>query len=223
MFSSTHQHRYEHLRDIIKRHGGQSAVAEKLGVTRQYLNIVGAENAKKNIGNAMARKIETVFGLPINTIDQPLGVPLTEIDDHSVNVPLLNVAVSLGAASAKNWKHEAVQSIRLSKHWLRHNTEASNFETLAVLTAPDDSMAPTFASGAILLVDTSITQIKADAIYVLLNDSDMFIKRVQRNLDGSLAVLSDNSAYRPQVIENSAKAGLLVLGRVLVALNVNKL
>lgn len=70
---TVYQNRYAHLRDLIERHGGQSAVAEKLGVSRQQLSHVGAEKPIRNIGDKQARKIEMTFGLPIGHIDQPAG------------------------------------------------------------------------------------------------------------------------------------------------------
>ena len=223
MLSNVYQNRYEHLRDIIERHGGQTAVAEKLEVTKQYLGTIGAEKPRKNIGHKMARKIETVFGMPIGTLDSPLGGSTPSSDDSSVAVPMLNVVASMGHGAVMNWEEETVREVRFSKRWLRHNTDASSFTTLAVITARGDSMMPTFVDGSILLVDTSHTQVKIDGVYVLRRDDELFIKRVQRNLDGTLDVISDNPQYKVQVISNPFKSGILVLGRVLLAMNMHKL
>lgn len=46
---------------------------------------------------------------------------------------------------------------------------------------------------------------------------------MQRNLDGSFDVISDNPAYKVQVLHDPLKAGVLVLGRVLLAMNMRKL
>ena len=51
----------------------------------------------------------------------------------------------------------------------------------------------------------------------------LFIKRIQRNLDGTLDVISDNPQYKVQVLANPIKSGILVLGRVLLAMNMHKL
>lgn len=163
------------------------------------------------------------FGLPIGHIDQPLGIVTLDMDEISVVVPLLNVTASMGAGAVIPWTEEAVFNMRISKHWLRHNTQATSFDRLAIITAHGDSMEPTFMDGSILLVDTAITNLKLDAIYVLARDSELFIKRVQRNIDGSFIIKSDNPQYEPQRIEDPFKAGLLVQGRVLITLNVKKL
>lgn len=220
---TVYQNRFAHLRDLINRHGGQSAVAEKLGVSRQQLSHIAAERPIRNIGDRQARKIEMTFGLPIGHMDQPLGIQTVDMDELSVVVPLLNVTASMGAGAAIPWTEEAVYTMRISKQWLRHNTQATSFERLAILTAHGDSMEPTFSDGSILLVDTSVTSLKIDAIYVLSRESELFVKRVQRNLDGSFIIKSDNPQYEPQRIDDPFKAGLLVQGRVLITLNVKKL
>lgn len=223
MLSNIYQNRYDHLRDIISRHGGQTAVAEKIEVSKQYISTVGSDKPRKNIGHKVARKIETIFGLPIGTIDQPIGGASAATDEISVAVPLLNVVASMGHGAVMDWAEETVQQMRFSKRWLRHNTDASSFSTLAVLTAKGDSMTPTFTDGSILLVDTSYTQLKIDGVYVLRRDSELFIKRIQRNLDGSFDVISDNPQYKIQVIRDPLKNNILVLGRVLLAMNMHKL
>lgn len=223
MVTNIYQNRYEYLRDIIARHGGQAAVAEKLGVTRQYMNLVGSDKQKKNIGNAMARKIETVFGLPIGTIDSPMESKVAQMTDTTITVPMLNVVASMGHGARMDHEEETVQNITFSKRWLRTNITASSYERLAVVTAKGDSMADTFLDGSILLVDTGITQLKIDGVYVLLREDELFIKRIQRNIDGSYDIISDNPMYKTQRVENPLKSGLLVLGRVLMAMNMHKM
>lgn len=223
MHNSIYQNRFENLRDIIERQGGQSAVAAKLEVSKQYINLVGSDKAKKTIGNRMARKIETVFGLPIGSIDHEVGTKRTEIEQNSVTVPLLNAVVSLGSGASVQWADETVQSMCFSKRWLRHNTEATSFNALAIVSSHGDNMAPTFAKGSILLVDTAITQLRHPGVYVLLHQEALRIQRIQPNLDGSFSALSDNPAYQSQVIANPKAMDMLVLGSVLIALNIIKL
>lgn len=219
---TVYQNRYARMRDIISRHGGQSKIAEMLGMSKQQVSHVASENPVRNIGDRLARKVEMTLGLPIGIMDQPLGVKAVDMDEFSVSVPLLNVTASMGAGALIPWSEEVVHSIRISKDYLRTNTRASSFENLAIVTAKGDSMAPSFKDGDIVLVDTSITQLKIDAIYVLARGDELFIKRVQRNIDGTFIIKSDNPAYEPQRVEDPIKAGLLVHGRVLLAWNAVK-
>lgn len=220
---TVYQNRHEHLRDLLARHGGPTRVAETIGVSKQQMSHVGSETPIKNIGDRFARRVEAAFGLPIGSIDQPLGITAIDIDEFSVVIPMLNVTASMGPGAAPPWAEEVIYSMRVSKLWIRQNTQATSFERLATITAKGDSMAPTFRDGDTLLVDTSITHLKLDAVFVLERSGELFIKRVQRNIDGTYVVKSDNPQYSPQQIDDPMKAGLSVLGRVLLSWNVNKL
>lgn len=57
--------------------------------------------------------------------------------------------------------------------------------------------------------------ISVDAIFVLVHNDELFIKRVQRRMrDGPFSVKSDNPLFEPEIIENSERTSLEVLGRV---------
>lgn len=221
--TTVYQNRYSHLRDIIERNGGQTRVAEMLGISKQQMSHISKESQPKNIGDKLARRIEMSFGLPIGVMDQPVGIQSINMDEFSVEVPLLNITASMGAGAVVPWAEEVVHTMRISKTWVKQNTQATSFERLALVSGKGDSMHPTFGDGDILLVDTSITNLRLDAIYVLARGDELFIKRVQRNLDGTFLIKSDNPLYEPQRIEDPIKSGLLVLGRVLIAWNAKKL
>lgn len=225
MLSNTYQNRYEHLRKIIEQHGGASEVARKLEVSKQYVsNLCPSEGQPaRRIGDKTARKIESTFGLALGSIDQTANISKPEQDERTVNVPMLNVIVSMGAGAIAPWEEEVMQNVRVSKQWIRQNTQATSFDRLAIITAKGDSMEPTFSDGSTLLIDTSITSIKLDAVYVLARSEELFVKRIQRNIDGSVRIISDNPMYAAQVVDDPIKAGLLVFGRVLLAWNIKKL
>jgi SOS-response transcriptional repressor LexA len=221
--SSVYQNRRAFLLKLIEQHGSQSKLAEKVGISPQQMGHIGGKNPVRNIGEDLARRIESRCGLPLGIMDQGPGVDVSKVQEESIEVPLLNITVSAGAGVPIPWSEEVVHKILLSKQWVRQHTTASSFNTLAVVTAHGDSMAPTFSDGDVLLVDASVSSIRLDAVYVLSRDGELFIKRIQRNVDGSLMIISDNPAYQPQQIDDPAKAGLLVLGRVLVAWSPKKL
>jgi len=222
--STIYQNRYLHLRDIIERHGGQSAVALKIGISRQLMSNMAAKSPVKTIGSRMARKIESSMGLPVGHLDSPLNEDKSPaVASLSVDVPVLNVTASMGPGAVMPWHEEAIHTMRVSKDWIRKNTQASSFERLAIITARGDSMEPTFTDGSVLLVDTSITAIKLDAVYVILKGDSIYIKRVQCNMDGTLDIISDNQKYKVQSIANPLKEGFLVMGRVLISWNPYKL
>jgi phage repressor protein C with HTH and peptisase S24 domain len=78
-------------------------------------------------------------------------------------------------------------------------------------------MAPTFADGDLLLVDRGVSAIRLDAVYVIGLSGELFIKRLQRRLDGSVLMISDNKLYEPYEVGNGQREQLSVLGRVVWA------
>lgn len=197
--------------------GGVTPFAMKLGLSRQYGYRIVGQRADKGIGHSVARRIEEVFAMPHGWLDQDHAAKSPEPSSDTVDVPALDVVGSM-PLSAEQGGVAPVEQVRLSKAWIKANTQASSFDTLAVLTATGDSMAPTIADGALLLVDRGVTSFKSDAIYVMAQDDELFVKRVQRKL-GSKGVtfLSDNPRYSPVDVDDPSSAGIRVLGRALLA------
>lgn len=225
MNKSIYQIRFENFRDLIERSGGQSAVAAKLEVNRQRIHSIAPDTGKpaRNIGHSFARKIETVYGLPIGSLDLEHR-PGAEVKTEVIEVPVLDVTGSMGPGAAQPDYDDVITSMTMSKQWLRMNTQATSFQALGIIIGKGDSMEPTFYDGSILLVDTAVRKIDLDAVYVLSRERELFVKRVQRLISGGLEIVSDNKErYRPQVVENIAKSGLTVNGRVLIAWNGRKL
>ena len=90
-----------------------------------------------------------------------------------------------------------------------------------------DSMGERIKDGTPLLIDTSMTQITDDnAIYALLVNETLMVRRVQRRLHGGYIIAADNPAIAAETIDrlgshqdSAAKArDVLVLGRVALAI-----
>lgn len=78
-----------------------------------------------------------------------------------------------------------------------------------------DSMEPTLANGDIALVDKSEADKDhhADGVYVFRYGEELFVKRLQ--FEGQrIAVVSDNSAYRPWSIEREDLEATAIIARV---------
>lgn len=215
--------RLRNARQLAEQVGGIPPFAKRMDVTRQYAHHIIGNKAFKPIGRNMARRIEEVFGVPVGwlDVDHSAGSHVKP-DEGVVEVPLLDVYGSMGSGAVAPWHEQVVERIAITKHWLRHNVDASAFEHLAIITGKGDSMEPTFTNKALLLVDRGTSSVNDDGVYVLLRDDQLFVKRVQRRL-GSKAwrIISDNPTYQPEDVENPG--GILTLGRVVAAWNPCKL
>lgn len=207
---------------LAEQVGSQSRFADKLNMSRQQASHIIGSNPHKGIGHALARRIEQAFDVPIGWLDIDHTTPAV-VNSETVAVPMLNLTTVIGHGPAADISTEVVSSVLISKKWLRTNVQASAFEHLSVLTARGDSMAPTFGDGDILLVDRGISTIKVDGVYVIAREDDLFVKRVQRKLDGNMVIKSDNPAYEDLILGPEVRNAVSVLGRVLVVWNIKKL
>jgi hypothetical protein len=86
--------------------------------------------------------------------------------------------------------------------------ELKNIEALNV---SGDSMEPTFSYGDIIFINRSKTDIGRGGIFTINTEHGLFIKRVQRRIDGGLDIISDNKDYPIQVVHESE---VEIVGRV---------
>lgn len=107
-----------------------------------------------------------------------------------------------------------VEFIALRHDWVR---AAFGIEPkhLAVETALGESMQPGIQDGDLLFVDTSENRLSSFGVYVLEISAQRLVKRVQPKLDGSLTLISDNSAYEPEHISPEHATDVRVIGRVI--------
>jgi phage repressor protein C with HTH and peptisase S24 domain len=85
---------------------------------------------------------------------------------------------------------------------------------LMLESAIGESMAPTIRDGNMLLIDTTDQTFRNFGIYVLEINGSRLVKRVQRKHDGSLVLISDNTAYQPDPVDKAAADQITVVGRV---------
>lgn len=150
--------------------------------------------------------------------------------DGVLDVPQLDVSASMGHGILPPEHIEVVTQIALRVSELKKqllNTPLTSPQNLRFITGFGNSMLPLFADGDILLVDTGVTDVKIDAVYVfeLGDQHELFIKTLQR-IPGSRAIkmISNNrESFDPHLIEDPEKAQMVVRGRVLLAWNARRL
>ncbi|AWX99497.1 hypothetical protein A8139_05460 [Marinomonas primoryensis] len=65
-----------------------------------------------------------------------------------------------------------------------------------------------------MLNKTKGTATSDGGVYIINYDGELFIKRVQKQLDGLVAITSDNRNYQPMTIPLEGLAKLKIIGRV---------
>jgi len=86
-----------------------------------------------------------------------------------------------------------------------------NIKNIEAINVTGDSMEPTLNNGNIIFIDKTKQDVSKDGIYAFVNENGLFVKRMQRRIDGSLDIISDNKEYPMQIAE---KSDINILGKV---------
>jgi len=105
---------------------------------------------------------------------------------------------------------QVVDYLNFRPDWLQR-TVGVDPKSLALIEAVGDSMSPTVDENDLVLVDLRQNRLQSDGIYVLCAGSDLSIKRIQRQVDGTIVIRSDNPAYPPMAV---TPENITLLGRV---------
>lgn len=87
-----------------------------------------------------------------------------------------------------------------------------NIKNVEAINVTGDSMEPTLNNGNIIFIDKTKKDVSKDGIYAFVNDNGLFVKRIQKRIDGGLDVISDNKEYPMQM---ARKDEINILGKVI--------
>jgi len=119
------------------------------------------------------------------------GGPVHRMEDAYEFVPSYRVGAAAGHGSYI-YTDEPNGMRAYAKEWLRK--EGLNAKDLVMIEVDGDSMWPTICDGDNILVDTSRREIITGEVYVFRIDHELRVKRLRRNMNGTVTVTSDNKA-----------------------------
>ena len=119
------------------------------------------------------------------------------------------VSVSAGGGAYEEEDH--YEKLDLPDFFIDIIGGPENVKNMEAINVTGDSMEPTLNNGNIIFNDKTKKNINKDGIYAFINENGLFVKRVQKRVDGALDVISDNKEYPKQIVQ---KDGINVLGKV---------
>lgn len=149
-------------------------------------------------------------GTSLSTMVQMQGLPPSIAADFAL-IPRLDIRASAGNG-ALSYDEEVIDFLAFQASWLRARNV--NPDSARVMTAKGDSMEPTIRDGDVLLVDTSIDRVRDNALYIIVFEGLVFVKRIHMKLNGAILLISDNERYPPEEVTPEAAPRLHVAGRV---------
>ncbi|MFA7585367.1 MAG: S24 family peptidase [Novosphingobium sp.] len=124
-----------------------------------------------------------------------------------IEVPRLPLGASAGPG-AMAADERPFDSFRFSARWFR--SQGLNPAMLSAIAVEGDSMEPTLRDGDEILVDREVRSLR-DGIHVVRVGDAVMVKRLDTGRPGTIALLSDNPAYRAIELP---MADVHVIGRV---------
>jgi phage repressor protein C with HTH and peptisase S24 domain len=88
---------------------------------------------------------------------------------------------------------------------------------LLAIQVDGDSMEGMLSDGDTVVVDLTRNVLEGEAIYVIHVDGHLYPKRLQRQIDGTVAIISQNKAYPQMNVPKQQLSDLEIVGRVLWA------
>jgi len=149
---------------------------------------------------------------PKHAVREPASKPHHKAPDGFVLVPRYDVEGSMGNGHVIH-SEQIVDHLAFRAEWVRTELGTSS-SSLVLISAVGDSMEPTLRAHDLLLIDRSVTSVKHDAIYAFAVDGELRIKRIQRLMDGTLIVKSDNANYGEERLPPDQSDSINIIGRV---------
>lgn len=182
-----------------------------IGRNASYLQQFVRKGSPRKLEEGDRRVLARFFGVA----EAELGAP--EEISHSgtasslrsdwCDVPRLALGASAGPG-ALDPSERPVGAFRFSARWLRG--QGLDPAALSAIAVAGDSMDPTLRDGDEILVDRTQRALR-DGIHVVRVDDALLVKRLDTGRPGTIALLSDNPAYRALEL---AAGEVEVIGRV---------
>lgn len=204
----------ERLRHIAAKVGSVNALARASGLSQGGLQryMKGGEPTRPNlISLAKAGGVSLVW---LMTGDESASAQPQIEDDTYAYIPLYDARVSQGHG-AWNDGLKVLTMLAFTRYSLRK--KGLDPAKLAAVRVDGDSNEPILSDGDTVMVDLSRNVLQGEAFYVIRIDDLLYAKRLQREIDGSILVISANPAYRVITVPQSQLSSLQVIGRVVWA------
>jgi len=121
-----------------------------------------------------------------------------------------NVNVSAGGGAYED--EDSFEYLQLPTYFVNMLGKKENLKNIDAINVVGDSMEPTLNSDNIIFIDKTKQDISKDGIYAFTTIDGLFVKRIQKKVDGRLDIISDNKDYPVQVLN---KDELTILGKVI--------
>ncbi|MDA8483626.1 c repressor [Pseudomonas resinovorans] len=202
----------ERLKEVMTNTGAR-AFARNCGLSegaiRSYLSGETFPTLDRLAQIAHANKVDPMwlaFGAPALT-------QVREDEDYAY-IPLYDARCSAGNGT---WNERSRVLVNLSFTCYSLRKKGLTPSELACLRVDGDSMTGLLEDGDTVMIDQRRNTLEGEGIYVVLLDEHLYAKRLQRQFDGSVLIISHNKEYKEMTVPKDRLAELHIVGRVVWA------
>jgi len=119
--------------------------------------------------------------------------------------------INASAGGGSDIECEEIEELEIPEQFVFMLGGERELQNIEAINVSGDSMEPTFSYNDIVFINRNKTDINRGGIFTIRTEAGLFIKRVQKRIDGKLDVISDNSIYNTQTLDANQ---VEVIGRV---------
>jgi phage repressor protein C with HTH and peptisase S24 domain len=119
--------------------------------------------------------------------------------------------VSASAGGGSDIEGEEAQELEIPEQFVAMLGGERELRFIEAINVSGDSMEPTFSYNDIVFINRNKTDLQRGGIFTIRTEAGLFIKRVQKRIDGKVDIISDNKVYTTQTLDPKE---IEVIGRV---------
>ncbi|MCD6174044.1 MAG: LexA family transcriptional regulator [Sulfurimonas sp.] len=119
--------------------------------------------------------------------------------------------ISASAGGGSYTDIEEVQELEIPEQFVMMLGGERELKHIEAINVSGDSMEPTFSYNDIVFINRDKTDLQRGGIFTIRTEAGLFIKRVQKRIDGKVDIISDNKVYSTQTLYPNE---IEVIGRV---------
>lgn len=199
--------------------GSGDELARITAIPRRTLEYYLTGEREPKVGRCV--EIAKAVGVDIGWLASGEGEPFQKAqqaveadDDAYAYIPLYDARCSAGNGT---WNERSRVLVNLSFTRYSLRKKGLTPSDLACLRVDGDSMTGLLEDGDTVMIDQRRNTLEGEGVYVVLLDDHLYAKRLQRQFDGSVLIISHNKEYQPMTVPKDRLAELQIIGRVVWA------